>query len=147
MAKYNNKSNNTNQKNNNANHNRIKPVTKGIPFVVTGVDNTRNMQYDPSQVYDIVNTLQNNEIFKILCINATMPKATCFNNKDLKGQINVARIENYDNDGNMSCLFIGKNAEFATLTDGMVIVPRIRMNRDGSVESIISFDIVPEMEA
>lgn len=148
MAKYINNKNNARPANNNKSATpRIIPVTKILPLVVTGVD-ARGNQYDSAQVNERVEHIQECSIFDILSINASLAKSICFNNADLKGQISVARIKSYDaSTGNMEIIFIGKNTEFANIVDDMVIVPRVRLNRDGNVESILSFDIIPAMEA
>lgn len=145
-AKYT-KNNNARNANSKSATPRIIPVTKVLPLVVTGRD-ARGNEYDPLQVTERVELIQSCTIFDILSINATMAKSLCFNNTDLKGQINVARIKSYDKEtGNIELIFIGKNTEFANIVDDMVVVPRIRINRDGNVDSILSFDIVPAMEA
>ena len=147
MAKYTNNKNNNARANNKSATPRIAPVTKVLPLVVTGTDNRGN-NYDPVQVNERVEHIQSCSIFDILSVNASLAKSICFNNADLKGQISVARIKSYDvATGNMELIFIGKNTEFASIVDDMVVVPRVRLNRDGNVESILSFDIVPAMEA
>ena len=148
MAKYtNNKNSNAINANNKSATPRIIPVTKVLPLVVTGRD-ARGNEYDPAQVNERVEHIQNCTIFDILSISASMAKSICFNNAELKGQINIARIKSYDvATGNMELVFIGKNTEFANIVDDMVVVPRVRLNRDGNVDSILSFDIIPAMEA
>lgn len=127
---------------------RVKPISKSLPLVITGKDSYGN-DYDADSASTLISDLQNNDVFTKLTVMATVAKKICFNKEDARGVTSIARIMGYNHDtGDIELLFYGKNVEFANNIDGMVIVPRVRTNRDtNEVTTITAFEIVPEMEA
>lgn len=135
-------------KKNNTNNAKTKPITKVLPIVITGMAGN-GAEYNPDSCVDILTDLQNADVWNKLSIFATLDNKICMNNRDAKGFRNVARIQNYNiADGSMELVFFGKNTEFAGLTDGMVVVPSVRVGYNTvDVTTIMGFKIVPEMEA
>lgn len=127
---------------------RTKPVTKTIPFIVSGQDRFGN-EYNAETAVQIMANLQNADVFAQLSVSACMQKSVCLNKKDIKGTMNVARILSYDSEsGNVELLFFGKNVEYAKFEDDtMALVPHVRIDRSGDVSTISAFEIVPVMEA
>lgn len=134
--------------NNNNRPARVKPIQKLIPLVVTG-KNQHGYDYDAQSAKDIVAELQSNGTFEKLSVMATIAKKTLFNKEDARGYVDVARIQGYNVEtGEVDLLFFGKNTEHANNMDNMVVVPRVRCGRDTTeVATIMSFEIVPEMDA
>ena len=134
--------------NNNNKPVRNKPVLKTLPFVASGKDQ-HGYDYDAESAEAIVADLQKNGTFTKLSVMATMAKKVAFNKDDARGVLSVARVQSFNSEkGEMDLLFFGKNTEFANNMDNMVVVPRIRLGRDtDKVETILSFEIVPAMEA
>ena len=124
-----------------------KPVTTTIPFVVTGNDQYGN-EYNADTATALVEKLRDNAVFSELSVMATIAKTTLFG-KETKGNLNLARVMDYNSDtGDMSLLFFGKNVDHAERMDGMVVVPRVMIDRDsGVVTCITGFEVVPAMEA
>lgn len=124
-----------------------KPVTATIPFVVTGSDHHGN-EYNAESATALVEKLRDNAVFSELSVMATIAKTTLFG-KETKGNLNLARVMDYNSDtGDMSLLFFGKNVDHAERMDGMVVVPRVMIDRDsGVVTCITGFEVVPAMEA
>lgn len=135
-------------KNNGKSYNKgPKPVFVNLPFVITGKDFKGN-DYDADSCAQIVTSLSENDVFSMLNISATMAKKICFNDESAKGTINVARIQAFDVDDGMKLGFFGNNTKYAEMLDGMVVVPRVRTEKNSTkVVCINSFEIVPEMEA
>lgn len=134
--------------NNNSKPARVKPVTKTLPFVVTGKDQW-GKDYSAESANAIVAELQSNGTFEKLAVMATIAKKVLFNKEDARGVADVARIQSYNVEtGEFDLLFFGRNTEHAAKMDDMVVVPRVRCgyNTD-EVVSIMSFEIVPQMEA
>jgi len=127
---------------------RVKPITKTLPFVVTGQDQWGN-EYDAESAKAIVAELQTNGTFVKLAVMATIAKKVLFNKEDARGVADVARIQSYNVEtGEVDLLFFGRNTEHAAKMDDMVVVPRVRCGyKTTEVASIMSFEIVPQMEA
>lgn len=125
-----------------------KPVTTTIPFVVTGNDQYGN-EYNADTATALVEELRDNGVFSKLSVMATMTKANLFGKEDAKGNINLARVMDYDSEtGDISLLFFGKNVDHAERMENMVVVPRVMIARDTSdVTCITGFEVVPAMEA
>ena len=125
-----------------------KPVTTTIPFVVTGNDQYGN-EYNADTATALVEELRDNGVFYKLSVMATMTKANLFGKEDAKGNINLARVMDYDSEtGDISLLFFGKNVDHAERMENMVVVPRVMIARDTTdVTCITGFEVVPAMEA
>ena len=125
-----------------------KPVTTTIPFVVTGNDQYGN-EYNAGTATALVEELRDNGVFSKLSVMATMTKANLFGKEDAKGNLNLARVMDYNSEtGDISLLFFGKNVDHADRMENMVIVPRVMTDRETSdVTCITGFEVVPAMEA
>ena len=115
--------------------------------MVTGNDQYGN-EYNADTATALVEKLRDNAVFSELSVMATIAKTTLFG-KETKGNLNLARVMDYNSDtGDMSLLFFGKNVDHAERMDGMVVVPRVMIDRDsGVVTCITGFEVVPAMEA
>lgn len=125
-----------------------KPVTVTVPFVVTGKDQYGN-DYNTDSANALIEDLTNIGAFSKLSVPATMTKANLFGKDDAKGNVNLARVMDYNTEtGDISLLFFGKNVDHAERMNGMVIVPRVMTDRDtGNVTCITAFEVIPAMEA
>ena len=125
-----------------------KPVTTTIPFVVTGKDQRGN-EYNANSATALVEELCNDGVFTKLSVMATMTKANLFGKDDAKGNVNLARVMDYNSEtGDISLLFFGKNVDHAERMENMVVVPRVMTDRETSnVTCITGFEVVPAMEA
>lgn len=135
--------------NNNANKPaRMKPVHKILPFIVTGKDQNGN-DYDATSANTIVADLQTAGVFNKLSVMATIAKKYVLNKEDVRGVMNIARVQSYNAEsGEIDLLFFGKNVEHAETISDMVVVPRVRTERDSDkVTTILAFEIVNAMEA
>lgn len=144
------KSNNNNQSNNkkNTNNRPAKPITKVLPFVVSGQD-ARGNEYDAASARDLVATLHNGNVFDMLSVMATITRANLEQKEDLRGTVSVARVVAYDEkDDSIKLQFFGKNVEKADAVDNMVVIPHVRFDRaTGKVTTISGFEIVNMMDA
>lgn len=127
---------------------RAKPVTVGLPLVVTG-KTPNGVDYSVESLNKLVGELQDCGCFTKLSVMATMAKSVLFNKDDARGTATVARITAFNTeDGNMSLLFFGKNVDLADRVKDMVVVPRVRLaHNSDEVETVLSFELVNAMEA
>lgn len=134
--------------NKNANgKNFTKPVTKTLPFVVTGHDFKGNT-YDADSATTLVGELQEAGVFDKLSIMVTASRSLILGDESLKGAMKIAAIKSFDNkNGSMDLTFFGRNVEYVNATDNLVVVPRVRFDREGKVFKIIDFEVVAAMDA
>lgn len=134
---------NNNQKKNFA----PKVANVSIPLVISGKDFKGN-DYNYDSAMDLVHKLVDYDIFNLINISVSMAKSRAFGIPDAKGTIDVAVIKSIDLDAkNVNLMFFGKNMHIADELDGMVLVPRFRVNKEGTVISVNKFEIINEMDA
>lgn len=122
----------------------VKPVTKVLPLVIASADG-KGREYDANSAVELISFLQDHSVFDKLSVDATMSKRICFDNPEAKGSIPVARIHSFDKETmELSVTLYGKNTNFADkITENMIIVPRVRVDRDSNkVITINAFEIV-----
>lgn len=121
-----------------------KPVTKTLDFVVIGYDQNGN-EYDADSAKDLVADLQASGTFDKLSVMATISRSTVLNKEDAHGVMSIARVMKYNKEaGSIDLLFFGKNATYANnITDNMVVVPRVRLDREtNKAVTILGFEII-----
>ena len=125
----------------------FKPVTKTLPLVFIGKDNRGN-EYDVDSCRELIADLQNSGCFDKLSVGITIARNLIVN-EDAKGVTTVARFLEFDTQTeDVQILVMGKNAAFAEKMDDMVIIPRVRIEKDSTIVSaILGFELVPAMEA
>lgn len=121
-----------------------KPVTKTLPVVVPGCDAKGN-EYDIQSALDLLANLQEAKVFERLSVMVSASTALIIGKEDAKGTMRLAAIKSFDVEKcSMDLTFFGRNIENANAVDGLVIVPRVRFDREGVVFSISGFDVIRE---
>ena len=124
-----------------------KVANASIPLVVSGKDFKGN-DYNYDSAMDLINKLIDFDVFGLINISVSMAKNKVFGITDAKGTIDVAVIKSIDIDGkNANLMFFGKNMHIAEELKDMVLVPRFRTNKEGTVLSVNKFEIVNAMDA
>lgn len=142
-----NRNNNQRDNKNSAPRKNNKPVTKILPLITSGVDSYGN-PYNPDSLYDLLCDLEDSKVFTKLSVSLTIEKVYLGDNNG-RGVKTIARVQSYDKaNGQMSICLFGQNTEYANILNGMVIVPKVRINRNSEeVSTILGFDIVPATKA
>lgn len=124
-----------------------KVANASIPLVVSGKDFKGN-DYNYDSAMDLINKLVDFDVFGLINISVSMAKNKVFGITDAKGTIDVAVIKSIDIDGkNANLMFFGKNMHIVEELKDMVLVPRFRTNKEGTVLSVNKFEIVNAMDA
>lgn len=140
--------NNNQRDNKNSNTQKFnKPINKIMPLITSGVDSNGN-PYNIDSVYDLLCNLENAKVFSKLSVPVTIAK-TYLDDKNGRGVKTIARIQSFDADnGQITVCLFGQNTEYADLVEDMVIVPKVRVNRNTEeVSTILGFSMMPAMEA
>lgn len=126
--------------------NKAKMQTLTLPIVITGVDNKGN-EYDTASCTDLVNDLNKAGVFQKLAVNVNISRSLF--DPELKGQTSVGSIIEVDDESNEATILVfAKYNESIDLMKDLFVVPRVRINKaDGTVLSILRFDLVQAMEA
>ena len=122
----------------------FKPILKSLPVVFTGVD-AKGFDYDIKDAKNLIMDLEEFGCFKKLSVTISLDKALV--GYEGRGRLSFARVQAFDPDENeMSFMVFTKNKDYADKIDNCVIVPRVRTGRDGSVNTILNFEIVSKDE-
>ena len=119
-----------------------------VPFIMSGKDFKGN-DYDHQSAVEVLTKAINSNIFDIISINTSMPKSVVFDKADARGFIDVATINGINLENMTATInFYKKNVRLADIAEqSMVLVPVFKIRKDGTVRSILRFDLVNEMDA
>lgn len=137
--------NNNRNNNNPRNKQNQKPkvIFKTVDLILSGTD-TNGVEYDVESCAAIIDSLQSADVFNKISIYVNAPRNVLTGVETDKGTISVGKIQsfNYD-DGTMSIMLFGKNTQYADKIDNLVIMPRVRNEKNSTaVASILNFELV-----
>lgn len=89
-------------------------------------------------------TLNQLDVFRMVSIPAQMKKSLLFNDENKRGNMNCGYITKIDTENNNIDIVIYASSvdRIKEIADQLILVPRIRVDRDGNFSTFLSFDLV-----
>jgi len=123
------------------------PKNKKYTFNIKLTGTTANgRDYNIQSALDVLNLLEDHEVFKMLSVPAQISRAIFDNNSDARGNINVGFVTGtyaVQENPSIDVMVYGRNVEkMDKIADGLEVVPRMMVDKEGFISTILSFDIV-----
>ena len=135
-------------KNNNGrkpfNKNQDRPKNKLYTFEIklTGT-NANGREYNIQSAVDLMNDLNDFGTFSKLSVPVQISRSIIDNNPDLRGNVNIGYMKSIDNNTIAADVIVYSNCiERMEKAGDLVIAPRMVVDRDENVVTILAFDLI-----
>lgn len=127
------------------NNRQDRPRNKTMTFSIqlTGITlNDRN--YNIQSAIDLIKDLQSNNVFSKLSVPIQISRATIDNNPEIRGNMNIGYIKLIDDKASTADIVVYANCadRIENMTKDLAIVPRLLIDRDENVITVLGFDLV-----
>lgn len=135
-------------KNNNGrkpfNKNQDRPKNKLYTFDIKLTGSTANgREYNIQSAVDLMNDLNDFGTFSKLSVPVQISRSIIDNNPDLRGNVNIGYMKSIDNNTIAADVIVYSNCiERIEKAGNLVIAPRMVIDRDENVVTILAFDLI-----